>query len=58
MSQSRFASVVRASQTVVVALLLNPRAAAAALAAVALVASLLLGSDSASAGWSTSPGKP
>jgi hypothetical protein len=42
--------------SLVVASLAHPRAVAAAATAIALVASVLLGTGDAAAGWSTSPG--
>jgi hypothetical protein len=53
---SIFAYIIRSVQSVVVSLLLDRRIQAALALAVALLASVLLGSGEAAAGWSTSPG--
>jgi hypothetical protein len=54
--KSTFASSIRSGQSIVVSLLIDRRVQAALAVAVALLASVLLGSGEAAAGWSTSPG--
>ena len=53
---SRLASVMHTGPSLVVSLLIDRRIQAALAIAVGLIASALLGSGEAAAGWSTSPG--
>lgn len=53
---SLFASVVRIGPSVVTSLLVDRRLQVALALAVGLIATALLGSGEAAAGWSTSPG--